>query len=170
MIEFADWEELGDSSMADWDRLVRKFLNGQEGRNQVSDSILNSESGFLPNSIVETKKGKCELSSVLIGDMIFDGSDWTKVTGKVDLDGKETTIMGKINDCQLSGASWIYDNNTWVRAAESTRWRTDTPVNRLVSIFTETGKFMVGGIISRDFSDIGIKNIEKTYDFTKSRL
>jgi len=169
IVEFADWEELDNNSMSDWDHLVRKFLNNEDYKS-VSEPILNSETGFIVSSKVETKEGPVDISQISIGDTVFDGDVWTEVTGTVRLNGEESFIMGKIGSCKMSGATWIYDTDKWIRAAESRRWRYDTPVNRLVSLFTESGKFVVDGIAVRDFSDIGIKNINKTYDFTKSRL
>ena len=169
-IVFADWEELGDSSMEEWDLLVRKMLNSDNSVGKCNASILNSESGFSTAAKVKTMNGYVELSYISIGDQIDDGDGWTTITGKVYLDGEECSEMGSIGECQLSGATWIYENNRWIRAAESIRWRLEAPVNRVISIFTESGKLVVDKVLSRDFSDIGIKNINKTYDFTKSRL
>jgi hypothetical protein len=169
-LEFADWEELGDDSMLSWDEYVRNFLNNASSKVAVKNSVLESESGFDISSLVTTKTGTIEIYKVGLGDIIFDGEDWTKIVGSVYIDGDHTEIMGRINSCKLSGASWIYENKKWIRASESKQWKVEVPVKRLISLFTESGKFMVDGVVVRDFSDVGIHNINKTYDFTLSRL
>jgi hypothetical protein len=71
----------------------------------------------------------------------------------------------------MSGATWIFDtDNLWKHAAETKRWEPALPVSDMYSIFTKCGMFKVGEILVRDFSDVGCDNIEKTYDFTLSRL
>lgn len=169
-LEFADWEELGDDSMLSWDEYVRNFLNNASSKVAVKNSVLESESGFDISSLVTTKTGTIEIYKVGLGDIIFDGEFWTKIVGSVYIDGDHTEIMGRINSCKLSGASWIYENKKWIRAIESKQWKVEVPVKRLISLFTESGKFMVDGVVVRDFSDVGIHNINKTYDFTLSRL
>jgi len=166
---FADWEELDNQSMEDWDILVQKSLNGGVIRKPNKD-ICDSESGFFPDSLVYKKNGGHTIDSLKIGDMISDGENWTEVVGLVRLAGSETNVTGGLKGICLSGASWIKESDKWIRAFESAFWLDRAPVAELVSIFTKSGKFLVDDIVVRDFSDIGLDKIDKTYDFTLSRL
>ena len=87
------------------------------------------------------------------------------------MDGQETALFGKVGKSAMSGAAWLKEEEIWMRAAESKYWKSGPPVNEMLSVFTKTGKLLIDdSIIVRDFSDIGINNIDKTYDFTLSRL
>ena len=170
---FADWEELAEDDMVSWDSFVRTFLNDsidfQDG--YVNKEVINSESGFSPDTLVTTHAGLKKLSDLALGDYISDGDGWTEVTGLVNLDSKECAIFGTLDKTEMSGATWIKEEDVWIRAAESKYWKAGTPANNLISLFTNTGKFLINkNICARDFSDIGIHNIDTTYDFTLSRL
>jgi hypothetical protein len=167
---FADWEELDDTSMEDWDVLIRKLLNNDDIVHRSNKKAYESESGFAKETLVYTQNGANMIRSLVIGDIVSDGTDWTEIIGIVRLAGSETQTMGKIKGLRLSGASWVNESGIWIRACESVHWEDSAPVKDLISVFTKSGKLVVNDIVARDFSDIGLEKIEKTYDFTFSRL
>ena len=162
---FGDWEELDDGHMGEWDAFVRSFL-GSPAHSPDAD-VCESESGVNPDVHIEVKdKGLVAIGEVKIGDYVADLDGWTKVIGLAFIDGSEVATFGLF----CSGASWCKDNGHWVRVAESSIWSPGPPVPRLVSLFTESGSFKVMGTVLRDFSDVGLSNIEQSYEFTLSRL
>jgi hypothetical protein len=171
IIEFADWEELGDDSMKSWDSYVRAFLNKTVTSRDFNKTVANSESGFSGDSLVTTHRGFKRISDLALGDSISDGDGWTEVIGLVKVDVQETDVFGRVGTAEMSGASWINEDDMWIRAVESKYWKAGAPANKLISLFTDSGKLLINGVIRvRDFSDIGIHNINTTYDFTLSRL
>jgi len=166
---FADWEELENGSMADWERLVQKELNGIAGP-QSSDSVLESESGIDAMEPIELASGETvDAANIKMGDLIRDGAGFTRVTGLVILDGSETGGMGRIGDLFCSSACWIWEGS-WIRAAASKRWVSHLPVKTMRMFTTESGSFSVSGVRLRDFTDVGMDKIEKTYGFTINQI
>jgi hypothetical protein len=172
---FADWEELDGDSMDDWSSFVYNTLNNST-RTCENNDILSSETGFSPlqkvqllgkdNVIIEKP-----IVDVRIGDFIRDGNTWTEIIGTVVTKSSENKMYGRINTIFMSGATWMLDrDNTWKHAAETEQWTSVLPVSDIVSIFTTSGSFTIDNTQFRDFSDIGIQHIEKSYDFTLSRL
>jgi hypothetical protein len=172
-LEFADWEELDDDSMWEWDSFVRNILNGRPDLKSThfNSEVANSESGFSGKALVTTQTGYKKLSDLALGDVVSDGDGWTEVVGLVKLDSQEAAVFGSVNKTEMSGACWIKEDNVWIRAAESKYWKTGSPDNELISLFTDSGKILINGVVCvRDFSDIGINNIDISYHFTLSRL
>jgi len=173
---FADWEELDDVSMDDWDTLVRNNLGAVP--RSCYQQTLESESGVAATSkvLIRDSDGNekyTEIQNVVVGDYIADEGvvGWTLVVGVVDLVGSESKSYGSIGSIQCSGANWIRnERGTWCRTSESQQWTGMLPVSRMVSLFTNSGTFKVDNIVMRDFSDIGLDSIEKTYAFTLPRL
>jgi ABC-type multidrug transport system fused ATPase/permease subunit len=175
--EFADWEELDGDAMDDWSEFVYYVLNNESKRSdKVNDSIIKSETGFSAiqkvkvisenNIIIEKPMGELE-----IGDRILDLVGFTEIVGLVNINSSEFHSYGYLNYTFMSGATWLLDTDgIWKHAAESIRWRKAHPVSDILSIFTKSGTFKIGDTIYRDFSDIGLDNIEKSYNFTLSRL
>jgi hypothetical protein len=164
-LEFGDWEELDDSNMREWDAFVRSFL-GSPAFLPAAD-VCESESGVNPDVQIDVRGvGEVPIRDVKIGDYVADEGGWTKVIGLANIDGNDVATFGLF----CSGASWCKDNGRWVRVAESSIWSPGPPVPRLVSLFTESGSFKVMGAVLRDFSDVGLANIEESYEFTLSRL
>lgn len=168
VVSFADWEELDDDDMQEWDALVRTTLGSPVIKSRPG--LCESETGFYPDTVVRIRRGGLddftEIRYVSIGDTILDISGWTEVVGIVKLDGSEAHVVGPLG----SGANWVLEEGTWRRAAENPKWVAGPPVSQLVSLFTKSGTFMVGKTGVRDFSDIGLSKIENSYSFTLSRL
>ena len=168
---FADWEELDGSDMEAWDEYLSTQLNLKPTSNS---DLLQSETGVYDFLSILTRD-PCSgseiykrLSQVRPGDYVADIDGWTRVTGTVCIDSEEVRAFGVLG----SGANLVSTDNgiSWSRCAESPIWRDGPPAKFLVSLFTESGTFKISNVILRDFSDIGLSNIEKTYSFTLSRL
>jgi len=166
---FADWEELDDVDMEGWERLVQQALNGSVTQSS-SMELLESESGIEPYTQISVESGYIAAEKIRPGDKIRDGEGFTRVLGTVQIEGTETRVMGSINGIVCSGACWIEEEGRWMRAAASKRWVSQLPVKRMVMFVTESGSFNVTGLKMRDFTDVGLSDIDKTYKFTINQL
>lgn len=176
---FADWEELDGEDMAAWSTTVSKLLNGSACRSTSSDDILNSETGLGPTVKVATPTCEKTAAELVLGDKILDvDGSFTTIIGVGRVHPSEIRSYGTLSSSEgnataISGATWVLDNDgLWKQAALISRWvPLMPPVSSTVVIFTSSGTFQIGdGIWCRDFSDVGLSNIDKTYDFTLSRL
>jgi hypothetical protein len=179
---FADWEELDNVDMDGWDMHVREFLNmGSKSKIpavHVPTDVLASESGFSGATLVPTLKegvlfNYVPLSDIKIGMEVFDGTSFVPVVGVVQIAPTDVKSYGSIGDVAMSGANWIFDktDNLWKRAIETNNWKAAAlPVSNQYNIFTASGKIMIDKNSYCDFSDVGLMNIEKTYDFTLNSL
>jgi hypothetical protein len=168
IVVFADWEELDNEDMEDWDTFVRTTLGSPVV--SVSKEISESETGFYPWLKVLTQQDDGSLvykslQSIKIGDYVADVDGWTRVVGIVKISGSEVREFGSLG----SSACWIYGpTRSWMRAGEVNK--IGSPVSQLLSLFTESGSFIINSVLVRDFSDIGLSNIHTSYDFTLTRL
>jgi len=168
---FADWEELDCENMDDWDSFIHEFLNPGTKYSESDKTILESEAGFSKETLILCKSGlEKQIDEIVIGDIVQDGLGWTKVVGLVTVEGSCAVETGTTFGFTGSCANWIYVENTWKRASSIKEWSEMAPVNTLYSLFTESGTFTINNINIRDFSEIGLHNINSTYDFTLSRL
>jgi len=172
--QFADWEELDNMSMADWDTFVRQELQAEPRK--ADDAVMESESGICPTTHVLLKSADgiqkyTPIQNAVTGDYIADENGWAQIIGLVNLVGTESLAHGRIGPLQCSGSSWVKNTRgRWCRAAEMMQWINSPPVTDLVAIFTSTGTFKINSLVLRDFSDIGLEHIEKSYTFTLPRL
>lgn len=167
---FADWEELGDDAQGDWEALVYETLNGGPADASSEEWILEGEAGFNPDVKIEVE-GVAEgvaLADIKVGDLVKDGASFTRVLGTVLMDGSGLVLNSSL---QCSGACWVETGGKWDRAGAAAAsvvaaasW--SPPVKTLRMLITESGRFTVGGVSFRDFTDVGIENINKTYGFT----
>jgi hypothetical protein len=162
---FADWEELDDDAQADWEALVSKTLNGVIARPSASASwILETEAGLDPDVKIEIADGRSiPIAHIRPGDHVKDGAIFTRVLGTVLLEGDGAVICGRL---QCSGACWVEEGGRWIRAAAGRQWNPlESPASTMRMLITESGRFSVNGVSFRDFTDVGIENINKTYEF-----
>jgi hypothetical protein len=174
---FADWEELDSDSMSEWSNFVYKTLNNKEREtNNLNNDTLNSETGVSSFTLVnillsDGKIIKKSFSELLIGDKISDVNGWTTIIGLANISNCENNVFGVFNDNLISGSTWILDSdNIWKHAIETNNWKNVLPVDNMNSIFTESGTFKIANTVIRDYSDIGLENISKTYNLSLSRL
>lgn len=172
---FADWEELDDDSMTTWNQFVYTQLNNMVEETETSEELLHSETGFSADTEVFVKGPNNvytkTFGNLVIGDRILDNDGWTDVIGLVIITKNQTAIFGSYDGILMSGACWILDStNVWNMAVKNKEWKSQLPVNDLRSIFTESGSFKINNTVFRDYSDVGLKNIDKSYTLTLSRL
>jgi hypothetical protein len=177
ILKFSDWEEIESEALAEWDNFVRDFLNddGRDsgGNTSPDPDVLESESGFHPDTIIVLNDDSCvSISNLSIGDEIKDGDKFTKVLGIVEIDSSELKSYGSCPNFEGSGSVWVKHNNSWIRSSEIDTWSSLPSLvpDKIINIFTESGKFSVRDLVVRDFSDIGIKQIHNTYEFTYSKM
>jgi len=167
---FADWEELDKSSMSEWALFVNDILNGTTETNLDKD-ITESESGFDSSVLILCENGEHKnIADISIGTRIKDGDKWTKVIGVVTIDGSESLCVGSFNGIIGSCSNWIFSNGKWIRAIDSEKWTHISSLSTLHTLFTESGSFSINDTSVRDFSEVGLHKINKTYNFTFSRL
>jgi hypothetical protein len=88
---------------------------------------------------------------------------FTRVLGTVLLEGNGTIMCGQL---RCSGACWVEEGGRWIRAAAGRQWNPlESPASTMRMLITESGRFSVNGVSFRDFTDVGIENINKTYEF-----
>jgi hypothetical protein len=161
--------------MLDWDKLVYKMINPHTIYHESDEYALKSESGFSEDTpilcLINSEQKYKNIRDVSIGDIIKDNNGWTKVVGTVATHSSQIVQTGLINGITGSCANWIYNNNgVWKRASQIENWRTINNNNILFSLFTESGTFTINNMNIRDFSEVGLHNINSTYEFTLSRL
>lgn len=170
-IIFRDWEELPlnfDLAQSGWNRIVDKLINNTTSKHTVEKKYINSEyntPSLLQNTLIYTPKGMKKIDDIYMNDIVYDeNNNETRVLGIVK--------SGKINR-QYQGLI-IRKNNTWCQNISSAH-TTNISENSFMLI-TEAGtfKFMDTDtnrlITARDFTEVGYKNIHKTYDYTQYML
>lgn len=155
---FRDWEELPDSLQAvkGWNEIVGHILKSS------TDSEIQSYPIFSPTWLVqEQTKGKIPIHTVNLGDRILDGDTYTEVLGLYE--GIEMVPTKKLN--------WYAES---IRFKEGKEWKlkAQIPVPKILqrgnTLITRSGSFTIieqDGTSAqvRDFTEVGIENIEKTY-------
>jgi hypothetical protein len=166
---FRDWEEIDarDSiGKKGWNQLVSSLLGGVESPSQESPFCLMD-----PTILIPTPSGPKPLASLQIGDFIeLSYNNPTRVQGLVDglVNGERTHhwLNGCIEKTYSSTASKKYRRLTTLKPSESTvKGR---------HIITESGTLIayVNGQVLRlrDFTEVGIDALHRTYPFVAERL
>jgi hypothetical protein len=176
VILFRDWEELEDDDVKGqytWNYIILKTLNKhsnytkwEAGLKSYSDIPLAGS-----NIKVKTKDGFVEISKLVLFGSVLDRN------------GVEQRILGIVNaevdDVSDINGKWHtelyeYNDDAWIKG-RSTVQKGDKSVCG-ITIITESGEFIIWDEdekrekIVRDFTDIGHKEIHKTYPMVASRL
>jgi hypothetical protein len=174
-ILFRDWEEINDDDKEGqkmWTYTILKMLNNDKNYDIWKDSINpESEIPLIGNKIkIKTPHGYKLVSEITIGDVVVDRS------------GKEQKVLGLVNSI-IEGvkddSNWhteLYElnDNIWIKGSAEYKKGEESAIG--MTIITESGEFIildeVGGKdkIIRDFTEIGYKEIHKTYPMVISRL
>lgn len=162
---FRDWEELPNSLQAvkGWNELVGHLLKTSQNCNQIQAYPIFSPSWL----IQEETKGQMAIDAVKVGDRILDGDVYTDVLGVYE--GIEE-VPTKIN--------WYAES---IRFKEGNEWKmkAQIPVPKTLqrgnTLITRSGSFSVieqsgNAVQVRDFTEVGIENIEKTYHWMEQIL
>jgi hypothetical protein len=170
-----DWEEVDtEEGRSAWIEMTYSFLNrGLDDRclfmnKPTTPPILS------PHTIVkERKKGYVTLQEITIGDIVLDGNgEWTTVLA---------TYSGAIHGTTRGERFW-YSDGVWVRGSDSDYWNTciygsvkmDAGAEKLagVNIITESGTYVIRqhglNVLVRDFTEMGIDMVKKSYDMLDS--
>lgn len=174
-IIFRDWEEIDDNDKEGqkmWTYTILKMLNNNKNYNIWKDTINpESEIPLIGSKIkVKTKNGYRIISELHINDIVIDGN------------GQEQKVLGVVNSCVedvKDDGKWnteLYElnNGIWIKGVEKYSKGCKNAIGWM--IITETGEFIIWDEdegkdkIIRDFTEIGYKEIHKTYPMVISRL
>ncbi len=162
---FRDWEELPNSLQAikGWNDLVGHLLKTSQACGEVQSYPIFSKTWF----VQEETKGKISIQDVKVGDRVLDGKVYVDVLGVYE--GIEE-VPDKLN--------WYADS---IRFKEGNEWKmkAQIPVGKTIqrgnTFITRSGSFSVmekdgTSVQVRDFTEVGIENIEKTYSWMEQIL
>ena len=123
------------------------------------------------NTKVKTASGFVEISQLSLFGYVLDGS------------GKEQSILGivetEVEDINDEDGKWHtelyeYKDNVWIKGQSTVKDGSSSAVG--ATLITESGEFIIWDEVEkkekivRDFTDIGHKEIHKTYPMVASRL
>ena len=175
-IMFKDWEELDENDKKGqylWSFTVLKMLNSDLNYRLWKYGIKPTDE--LPligrRKKIKTTDGFVEVEKLRLFDKILDRK------------GKEQRIIGIIHanvDDMEDDGKWnteLYEeteDKVWIRGSANFIRGTETAVG--ITVITETGEFIIWDEmdekekIVRDFTEVGYKEIHKTYPLVDSRL
>jgi hypothetical protein len=173
-VMFRDWEEINDDkSQYLWNYTILKMLNKNMDYDKWKDGLnVYSEIPLIGSKTkVKTRNGFVEIGSLDLKASIFDTR------------GGEQSILGII-DSRIDGTSIDSDIwNTELYEWTDTIWKKGQSTvgvgNKSVfgrTLITESGTFIIWDEVEqkekliRDFTDVGIHDIHKTYPMIASRL
>lgn len=167
ILQFADWEELDseDEGLDSWNAIVYSLLNNKQRTHTPSEHNIHSESCFSAETRVSTVFGHRAIETIRPGTYVDDGfGGVSRVTGVVRIHGSEITGAVQYDSTTtLSAGAWLYKDGIW----QQPKYVEANPVVEeqiWYSLFTEAGTFVVGNdLVVRDFTDVGSKDIDKTY-------
>ena len=169
-VRFADWEEMPptlDASI-DWNRIAYAILNKKEPTEQEEPKHI-LEGPALEGDVLVYKYqgGLVPISSIQIGDWIYDVNDWTRVKGLCSR--LVNSGLGNIGK-RITEGNWLLDReNRWKHPRGPTtigQWKG-------YQLITESGSFMIdvnlNKYIVRDFTEVGCENLIKSYEQEDAR-
>ena len=179
IILFKDWEELDQEDFTGeygWGYHVLSMLNKYKNYELWKDSLSTGceMPCISPNSYVMRKDTTLiKLSDVKIGDIIADKNGFTEVLGILECG---TNISGEKNHL-ISGNKQWYSNLLIFDQALSI-WKRNEGTKTINGygkmLFTESGTFYLVSnnetILVRDFTEVGHKQIHRTYPYVATRI
>lgn len=179
-VSFADWEEIPEreySALRKWYQRVWHTLNGEaEAQTHVpSDDLLDIEAGLdadCPVLVYGPKSGwlgtgssrSVPVKHVQVGDLVWDGSEFTRVLGRVRMEGgMDVDIVNVCARVNVTAGVWMKTQATWsLVGSQSSVIRTDQHAQTFYHLYTASGRFAIGGremIQVRDASDVGLEHL-----------
>jgi hypothetical protein len=176
IILFRDWEELEDDDVKGqytWNYTILKMLNKYSNYPKWESGLKSySEMPLIGSNIkVKTKNGFVEISELgLYGSVI-------------DRNGEEQRILGIVNaeidEISNENGKWHtelyeYKGDVWIKGSSTVQKGIGCACG--ITLITDSGEFIIWDEdekkekIVRDFTDIGHKEIHKTYPMVASRL
>lgn len=176
VIRFRDWEEIEDDDTLGqytWVYTILKSLNNNTNYSKWKDGMkISSEVPVMGcGTMIKTVNGFVRLSDLSLTDKILDknnneqevlGVIWVKVEGIENGNGVWNTELYELNE------------ETWIRGESTVKKSNGNACG--MTLITETGEFTIWDMkdkkekIVRDFTEIGYKEIHKTYSLVESRL
>jgi hypothetical protein len=169
---FADWEEIEEEEdLSDWYKDVYKTLNLSQPQRNISSSVMNTEAALAKGTLIKTVHGLLCVEALVPGDDVYsDSGIITKVLGIVKIHPSQVRSVAIYGNTCISSGCWVFEHGVW-----------DHPVKEYVplhtswyQLFTEDGAFQIqtsaGTLQVRDYSDVGCKEIHKTYAGVLQRL
>ena len=165
-----DYEEIAENdtdALYEWKEHVNNVLNPDISF--IDTNPENVEAGLDGFLTVNLKDGRqMPIGAIVLGDEIECWGGYTTVCGVVELlVGDEDLFNG------MTAGVWIHNGKQWL-SANAINW-TERPVpvkvnQKLYHLFTESGNFVVDGYLVRDFSEVGLSSLSKTYSMVQKNL
>jgi hypothetical protein len=151
LMEFADWEEIGDTDQAAWNRFVWETLNPGIAWN-ATDAVLEGEAGFPTMTLVQTPTGPIAISELRPGmEVLNHFGTPTRVLGVVEVaDGNPAAIW------RLSDGIWKQNAGLQMKRGICRH------------LVTKAGTFLVGETPVRDFTDV--EDLSQSYSWVLEAL
>lgn len=183
-IMFRDWEEFDDNDQIGeytWTYTILKMLNNNSNYYKWSKGLkINAEMPLLGKNIkVKTKNGFVEISTI---SLLWYPNNISCVRC-LNRDGHEQDILGvvsaKIDGIEDDNGIWnteLYEwvNGVWIKGISTVKESSGSAYG--ATLITESGEFIIWDELEqkekivRDFTEIGYKEIYKTYPLVCSRL
>ena len=170
VLTLLDYEEIAeddDNGIEAWKKHVYEFLNpGIPLQNENPENIEGGIDGFL---IVNLKDGHWKpLGMVNCGDQIECFGGFTTVCGVVEIVVEDGAVLYT----GMTAGVWAHNGSQWI-SAEKIPCKSDVLINsgqKLYNLFTESGNFVVDGYLVRDFSEVGLADLSKTYSLVQKNF
>jgi len=170
VLTLLDYEEIAeddDEGIAAWKKHVFEFLNpGMPFQNENPENI---EAGIEGHLTVNLKDGRrIPLGAILCGDTIECFGGFTTVCGVVEMVVDDDAMLYN----GMTAGVWVHNGVQW-GSAEKVPCKLATPINlgqKLYNLFTESGNFIVDGYLVRDFSEVGLADLSKTYSLVQKNF
>ena len=169
VVTLLDYEEIAEDDtegIENWKKHVFQFLNpGVPLRNENPENIEAGIDGLLT---VNLKDGRqIPLGAILCGDKIECFGGFTTVCGIVELIAEDAVLYEG-----MTAGVWIHNGLEWT-SSENIPWKPSMPIKsgkKLYNLFTESGNFVVDGYLVRDFSEVGLADLSKTYSLVQKNF
>lgn len=177
---FGDWEELPDNleAQTSWHIWVDSMLNNGTYLPDVPEPAqIGSQAAFSPATRILVPRGTVEIQTLRPGDLVLSAEGRaTRVTGVVCVGADEVDAVAPLD---LSGGAfassgiWLRGEPTqpWVKPATDALVAPPTCIGFYCHLFTDAGTFRVAigdtaePIDVRDFSDVGMADLPKSYEW-----
>ena len=170
VLTLLDYEEIAeddDNGIEAWKKHVFEFLNPDIPlQNENPENIEAGIDGFL---IVNLKDGHWKpLATVVCGDKIECFGGFTTVCGVVEIVVEDGAVLYN----GMTAGVWAHNGSQWT-SAEKIPCKSEVLINsgqKLYNLFTEAGNFVVDGYLVRDFSEVGLADLSKTYSLVQKNF
>lgn len=176
-ITFADWEEIDEGDLTEWNATVFAMLNPGASYIVPSQPSLDSEAALSENTKVQTPLGPVSICNLHPGTTVINAEGVpTRITGVVQLDSSAVAAAIRLDEQTLiSAGTWVRSGTLWVQGGTGTAEDSMLAETKWYMLFTESGTFRVSTSDAaeyevRDFSDVGSADLKCTYDKVMATL